>query len=730
MTAILRYTQRLITLTAILFICGTGILRADIPQEQIQLSVDRDSYVSGDSIRFEARLLDGLGKPQNNLSKYIYVELIDPFGKVHNRVKIKEDNGLFTGYIPLDRELAESTYTLAAYTMFMRNRGAERFLKIPVDIRSLYSYKYKIEPEFNAGHLTVRLSEAATGAPVKSESLILYGPGGIIFDAGRKKSAYRFTVPKNIATVMVEFDNFRKFIALPSDTSDVRPSFFPEGGALVPETSNSLAIKTEDVDGRPISVSGTIANKAGVEITRFRTDSTGLTRTYFYPVEGETYAALICGKKFPLPQVDSRAVALQVVEREKQFILDLNGSRPASCTLEANVGGITRLLDPNPEFPMAIDCKSFQPGVIDFTILDSDGESLSSRSVFNGPSDIDRIAKDTEMLTRAPENRSINAYPVEIGGEISGTIKSRWRGTPLKNADINLLAPSIGLAITSRTDENGRFKANGFDWPDGTTFIIQATNAKGKREHNFTIDTDTFPQIRPLPLPTRLNHYERPEGDPMERAGIMLREIEVTARYSPEKTLEKMYESLGARTIDNNHLRQRAITSYEEAIRSIPSLRIRNGHVVSTRGATSINGSLPIVDFCIGGIQWSAREQESNPAIPNPVHGERISNPGAVLTTSDGSRPTEGKGQVNISVSSIQIPQIQEFASVYPFHMVESITYIPPTLALAYSSSAAHGGGLLIVTLKSGKAAEPEDDIFMKLYTPLGYQSAPAKSTL
>lgn len=690
---------------------GVGKVLADVPQENVRLRVDSPGpYVTGDTVRFSATLIGGIG------SRYLYVELIDPFGSVRNRVKIKEHDGRFTGYMPLDRELPESTYTLAAYTMYMQNRGADHFFRMPLEVRSIYSYKYKIEPTFAGNALTVKLTKSDSGTPVECESLILFGPRGVIFNAGRKKSSYRFKLPDDVATVMVKFDNFLKFIAVPVDSTAVRPEFYPEGGALVPNTSNALAIRTSDVDGRPMRLSGAIVSSPGDTLCRFQTDSAGLDKVHFFPCEGERYFALTAGKSFEMPSVRPDATALQVIKREEHFTVNVIGAQRSPVTLEANVSGITELLEVDPEFPLTIPVASLTPGVVDFTLLSADGEVISQRSIFNG------AANDAEMLARAPESRTTDAFAIEIGGEISGTIKSRWRGKPLKGASVNILAPSIDLAVSATTDEQGRFRIGGFDWPDGTAFAIRAVNANGNPEHNFAIDADTFPAVRPLPQPVSFNNYVAPDGDLLLRAGIMLKEITVTARHSPEETFMEMYKAMGARLIDSRTIAERAITTYEEAIRTIPSLRIVGGRVISTRSRRPVSNpaaALPEVPFCIGGVAWNP---EANPAPESNQASTIATN----LPTQGGEQPAANgmpaPESLNVNFAGSREPQLKEFAAIYPFHTVESIMYIPPMLAAAYGGMSASETGILMVTLKNGSTDNRADNFFLQIHRPLGYQ--------
>lgn len=118
------------------------------PQEKVYVSTDRTAYIAGDTVRFRAFLVDANthAKPSNP-SKYIYLELLNPFGKRVEQIKIKESDGIFAGTMPLDNDIPEGNYTLCAYTQFMQNSGKEYFFRKTIPILSQLSGKYIVKSE-------------------------------------------------------------------------------------------------------------------------------------------------------------------------------------------------------------------------------------------------------------------------------------------------------------------------------------------------------------------------------------------------------------------------------------------------------------------------------------------------------------------------------------------------------------------------------------------------------
>ena len=105
------------------------------PNEKIHLHTDRSLYMGGDTLWFRAYLVNALDNKPEKTSRYVYAELVNPFGNVVNRVKIRQDtDSLYYGYLPLDIDLPGGEYTIRAYTRYMENSGESFFFRKPVRV--------------------------------------------------------------------------------------------------------------------------------------------------------------------------------------------------------------------------------------------------------------------------------------------------------------------------------------------------------------------------------------------------------------------------------------------------------------------------------------------------------------------------------------------------------------------------------------------------------------------
>ena len=108
----------------------------DYAQEKIYLHLDKPYYAPGSNLWFKAYAVAGPKHLLSPLSQNLYVELIDPAARVIARHNIFMDKGLGQGDFKLADSLKNGTYTLRAYTNWMRNFDEDFFFKRQVELVS------------------------------------------------------------------------------------------------------------------------------------------------------------------------------------------------------------------------------------------------------------------------------------------------------------------------------------------------------------------------------------------------------------------------------------------------------------------------------------------------------------------------------------------------------------------------------------------------------------------
>ena len=172
-----------------------------VPQEIIYVQTDKPYYVAGDTVWFRAHLVDAVTHTPISRSRYVYVELLDNTSdSLVQRVIVKCDSaGVFANALLLPKSLHGGSYTLAAYTQWMRNFPVSRFFykmltvvgsapqgdsQFPPRRQPFPSKETPLFPQGNRmlqiaqrkGQLLIQFNEGG-GEPL---SCVLYGSGNLI----------------------------------------------------------------------------------------------------------------------------------------------------------------------------------------------------------------------------------------------------------------------------------------------------------------------------------------------------------------------------------------------------------------------------------------------------------------------------------------------------------------------------------------------------------------------
>jgi len=299
------------------------------PQEKVYLQTDKPYYITGEKIFFRAFLLDASSNLQDTLSRYVYVELINPVDSVAQRIKIRKDSmNMFYGAIPLPEDLPQGTYTIRAYTQYMLNQGENSFFSKQVRI----------------GDPKILEEKTKTDLPLANH---------------------------------------------PEKDFDV--SFYPEGGHLITGQSSNVAFKALNTAGIALDIKGEVIDSKGDTITQFKTFYYGMGDFFIKPLPNEYYQA-ICHfgnrtLRFNLPEVQKDAFALKTIFQNKKLLVTINKPDlilyPELYLLIHSRGSVIYAKDWNPEKDfIAFDTSIFPSGVSHILLLTKDLQIVSERLIF------------------------------------------------------------------------------------------------------------------------------------------------------------------------------------------------------------------------------------------------------------------------------------------------------------------------------------------------------------
>lgn len=102
---------------------GANIFIANMPQEKVYLHFDNTGYFIGETIRFKAYVVRTDMGGLTDMSRVLYVELLNPGGDVIATRKCAIVDGQAAGDIKLEKVLGSGFYEVRAFTRYMTNWG-------------------------------------------------------------------------------------------------------------------------------------------------------------------------------------------------------------------------------------------------------------------------------------------------------------------------------------------------------------------------------------------------------------------------------------------------------------------------------------------------------------------------------------------------------------------------------------------------------------------------------
>jgi hypothetical protein len=92
-----------------------------VPWEEIFIQTDRDQYISGEDLWFNTYLIDRQSFRPSSNSKIVYFEILNPENRPIVQKRLLLVNGFGPGQVILPDTLSSGTYTIRAYTNWMKN---------------------------------------------------------------------------------------------------------------------------------------------------------------------------------------------------------------------------------------------------------------------------------------------------------------------------------------------------------------------------------------------------------------------------------------------------------------------------------------------------------------------------------------------------------------------------------------------------------------------------------
>lgn len=660
-------------------------------------------------------------------SRYVYAELLAD-SQVISREMVKDDHGVFSGYLSLGDTLRSGNYTLRFYTRHLSSLPAPRYFyrQIIVGGRPFQDYRKESVTRMAASY-----------------HVSFFPEGGRLPSGCVSRVAFKALSPDGLGTDVQGF-----VVNQRGDTVTTLRSVHRGMGFF----------NLEPVSGD--SYTAVCRNREGMEL------------------------------RFPLPPADPSAVSLRVDVRKDDFLVRLNSGVSLSPGHSLRVEYRDSILLHaafSGSRPLRLLRSPLPPGVLRFVLLDGSGVPISGRTAFNqGPSvraDVDFSARlkeekgrsfwdvslglrdssgeplggtlsvsvtddryalqdttvnilssfllssdlqgyveapsfyfsgddsrtsyllDLLMLTQGWVKYSLvpdyGFFPVERSQCVSGKVVSEYSEKKcIADAVVTLFSFDKKIMRQTTSDASGCFRFDSLSFPRGTHFILQARKKKGGTDVVLLVDRDSVPSVHsslpvyadwfraemdePVvseqsgndPSPTSANVFQRPSTAPfsmeqyLDEVVVSTKKIEKKKRYA--------IESLMAHSDWNKtyHVDEMTLSPYS----STKDLLINTP-----------------------GVGWAVDSNSGDFFYITRLRAGRSSTPPPALLMVDGLE-TSYSELVGIPVS-----------------IVESIELVKDAAQMAYIGSKASNGAILIST-KSGLGTVGKKASNFRIIRPIGYQ--------
>lgn len=137
-----------------------SLLKADtdiFPREELYLQIDRDKYIAGEDIWFSIYAIDGETGKLSAWSAVAYVELINPWNIPLAQVRFRLSGGRGEGNILIPDSISSGTYTVRAYTNWMKNFLPDNCYTLDIDIYNPFKGSYFWLKADTSGSSDIRL---------------------------------------------------------------------------------------------------------------------------------------------------------------------------------------------------------------------------------------------------------------------------------------------------------------------------------------------------------------------------------------------------------------------------------------------------------------------------------------------------------------------------------------------------------------------------------------------
>ena len=348
--------------------------------EKVYVHTDKPYYSLDEKIWFTAYLVNGITHTISTKSSVLYVELINDKDSILDKKKLFINDISAAGDFKIGKDWKEGNYLLRGLTNYMRNSDPDYFFQKEITIWGLD------EKEELASLENADSSQEAT---------------------------------------ISEKPNL---------------NFYPEGGYLVENVTNKVAIKIKNDIYNKINLSGNITDNDNNVVSQFSTIDFGLGLFMLTPEPNKTYYANLevnsSEYKYLLPKALPLGYAISVFNRGDQFLIDVKSTMAkglAGTYLVAHQRGeilFNKLeTEDKNNYYLKLPVNELRDGVTHLTLFNPEGNPVCERLVF----------------VENPKNKA--AIEIKKDKDVLGTREKISLNLNVKDSDGNNLPSHLSMSV-------------------------------------------------------------------------------------------------------------------------------------------------------------------------------------------------------------------------------------------------------------------------------------------
>ena len=537
------------------------------PREKVYLHLDNNAYLVGDSIWYKAYVVRASSLRPTELSRVLYVELLDDGGQVLERQQVRIDScGGATGCFKLERPISDGFHEIRAFTREMLNWGDHACYSRVVPVFEENKGQLDIVVPDEKWKLPTRAKRPFDFGSKKERRLNFYPEGGNRIEGLRQRIAYQLTDgdgqacsdtleiydAEQLLAISVPLHEGRGTFEIPASSKNAYvkigkkrfdlPAALAEGYSLfVAPDTNFVDIRIERTEGTPNEAVGLAVfcreKPCYFDTLRVETVATfslpiqvfhsGVNRIELFDRHGNSLASRMIFRTMPPKQlnIEVRQSKLQY-EAHAPIALEVYLKDEAGKPMHANLSLAVRedaaelIASPrrtiDGEMLLGSEVRGYihRPDYYFETTVDSAEQRLRRRA-------LDELLmvqgwSATDFTTMCDTSRFSMNYPIEDGLVLNGTMyKDKLKGLePYPNMHLKLiLFSSTGDVMRAEciTDSIGKFAFQATrDYEGEYAAHVFVKDEKGKsRWANVTFDRWFAPKLRKF-NPAEFE-YEQPQ---------------------------------------------------------------------------------------------------------------------------------------------------------------------------------------------------------------------------